>query len=167
MLREQAIAFGAVRIAVVCLVAWGVFAHERAMLGDEGERNAAALVQTAERVASRSLADLDGALVRLASRAGRDGATIDWPSLVDLEQGSALIGERGAFAAFDASGAVALGATAAVSEAERRTLVDEAGGDRAGRYVIARRGASFWRAAWPTATAAFSASSSLSSTRRR
>ena len=41
------------------LGAWGVFAHERAMLGDEGERDAAALVQTAERVASRSLADID------------------------------------------------------------------------------------------------------------
>ena len=69
LLRQQAIAFGAVRIAVVCMVAWGVFAHERAMLGDEGERDAAAQVQTAERVASRSLADLDGALVRLAGRA--------------------------------------------------------------------------------------------------
>jgi len=120
------------------MVAWGVFAHERAMLGDEGERDAAARVQTAERAASRSLADLDSALVHLASRTGRDGAAVDWRSIAD--QGSALIGERGAFAAVDASGAVAFGATAAVSEAERRTLVEEAGGDRAGRYIIATPG---------------------------
>ena len=138
LLSQQAIAFGALRIAVVCVVAWGVFAHERAMLGDEGERDAAALVQTAERVASRSLADLDGALLRLAGRAERDRAAVDWRALAD--QGSALIGERGAFAVFDASGAVALGATAAVSETERRTLVDGAGGDSAGRYVFASPG---------------------------
>ena len=146
LLREQAIAFGVMRIAVVCLAAWGVFAHERAMLGDEGERDAAALVQTAERVASRSLADLDGTLVRLADRAGRDGAAVDWRSLA--EEGSALIGERGAFAVFDASGAVALGAAAAVSETERRTLVDGARRPIApadpsmaspGRVVLARR----------------------------
>ncbi len=92
LLGQQAIAFGALRIAVVCLVAWGVFAHERAMLGDEGERDATALVQTAERVASRSLVDLDDALLRLAGRAERDGAAVDWRSLAD--QGSALIGER-------------------------------------------------------------------------
>ena len=113
LLRQQAIAFGALRIAVVCMVAWGVFAHERAMLGDEGERDAAELVQIAGRVATRSLADIDSALVRLADRAGRDGAAVDWRSLAD--QGSALIGERGAFAVFDASGAVALGAVAAPS----------------------------------------------------
>jgi diguanylate cyclase (GGDEF)-like protein len=138
LLRQQAIAFGVLRIAVVCVAAWGVFAHERAMLGDEGERDAAALVQTAERVASRSLADLDSALVRLAGRAGRDGAAVDWPSLAD--EGSALIGDRGAFAVFDASGAVALGAAAAVPEAERRTLVEGAGADRPGRSVIISSG---------------------------
>ena len=165
LLRKQAIAFGLLRIVIVCMVAWGVFAHERATLGDEGERDAAALARTAGRVASRSLADLDGALVRLAGRAGRDRAAVDWPSLA--EEGSALIGDRGGFAVFDASGAVALGAVAAVPEAERRTLVDGAGGDRAGPYVMFRRGASFWRAAWPTATAAFSAFSSPSSIRRR
>ena len=133
LLREQAIAFGLLRVVVVCTVAWGVFTHERAMLGDEGERDAAALAQSAERVASRSLADLDGTLAYLAGRAGRDRATVDWPSLA--EEGSALIGERGAFAVFDASGAVALGAAAAVPEAERRTLVDGAGADRYGVYI--------------------------------
>ena len=142
LMRRQAIAFGVLRIAVVCLAAWGVFAHERAMLGDEGERDAAERVQTAERVASRLLADLDGALVHLADRAGRDGAAVDWRSLAD--QGSALIGQRGAFAVFDASGSVALGAIAAVSEAERRALVDGAGAGRTviaspGRVVLARR----------------------------
>jgi diguanylate cyclase (GGDEF)-like protein len=138
LLRQQAIAFGALRIAVVCMAAWGVFAHERAMLGDEGERDAAALVEIAGRVAAHSLADVDGALARLADRAGRDGAAVDWRSLAD--RGSALIGERGAFAVFDASGAVALGAVAAVSESERRTLVDGAGGDRSGQYAIASPG---------------------------
>jgi len=138
LLLQQAIAFGALRIVVVCLVAWGVFAHERAMLGDEGERDAVAWVQTAERVASRLLADLDGTLVRLADRASRDGAAVDWRSLAD--QGSAAIGARGAFAVYDASGAVALGAAAAVSETERRALLDGAAGDRAGRPVIASRG---------------------------
>ena len=138
LLLQQAIAFGALRIVVVCLVAWSVFAHERAMLGDEGERDAVAWVQTAERVASRLLADLDGTLVRLADRASRDGAAVDWRSLAD--QGSAAIGARGAFAVYDASGAVALGAAAAVSETERRALLDGAAGDRAGRPVIASRG---------------------------
>ena len=138
LLRQQAIAFGALRIAVVCMVAWGVFAHERAMLGDEGERDAAELVQIAGRVATRSLADIDSALVRLADRAGRDGAAVDWRSLAD--QGSALIGERGAFAVFDASGAVALGAVAATSESERRTFVDGSGGDSSGRSVIVSSG---------------------------
>jgi diguanylate cyclase (GGDEF)-like protein len=135
VLRQQAIAFGALRIVVVCLVAWGVFAHERAMLGDEGERDAVAWVRTAERVASRLLVDLDGTLVRLADRAGHDGAAVDWRSLA--EQGLSAVGERGAFAVYDASGAVALGAVAAVSEAERRTLLDGAAVDRAGRFVIA------------------------------
>ena len=138
LLRQQAIAFGVLRMVVVCLAAWGVFAHERAMLGDEGERDAVAWVQTAERVASRLLADLDGTLVRLADRASRDGAAVDWRSLAD--QGSAAIGARGAFAVYDASGAVALGATAAVSETEQRTLLDGAAGDRAGRSVIASPG---------------------------
>ena len=138
LLRQQAIAFGVMRIAIVSLAAWGVFAHERAMLGDEGERDAAALVQTGERVASRSLAELDGTLVYLADRAGHDGAAVDWRSLAD--QGSAAIGARGAFAVYDASGAVALGAAAAVSETERRALLDGAAGDRAGRPVIASRG---------------------------
>jgi diguanylate cyclase (GGDEF)-like protein len=138
LLRQQAIAFGALRIVVVSLAAWGVFAHERAMLGDEGERDAAALVQTAEQVASRSLADLDATLALLADRAEPDGATINWRSLSD--QGSALIGQRGAFAVFDASGAVALGASAAMSESERRTLVDGASGDHAGRTVLASPG---------------------------
>ena len=77
-------------------------------------------------------------LVRLAGRAGRDRAAVDWPSLA--EEGSALVGERGAFAVFDASGAVALGATAAVPEAERRTLVDGAGADRSGPFVTASPG---------------------------
>jgi diguanylate cyclase (GGDEF)-like protein len=136
LLRQQAIAFGVMRIAIVSLAAWGVFAHERAMLGDEGERDAAALVQTGERVASRSLAELDGTLVYLADRAGHDGAAVDWRSLADL--GAALIGRRGAFSAFDASGAVAFGA--AVAESERRTLVDSVGGDHPGRSVIASPG---------------------------
>ena len=109
------------------------------MLGDEGERDAAAWVYTAERVVGRSLADLDGDSVRLAGRAVRDGVTVDWRSLAD--QGPAAVGERGAFAAFDASGAVAGGVTAAVSEAERRTLLDGADGDRADRSVIAVSGA--------------------------
>ena len=130
--RQQAIAFGALRIGVVCLVAWGVFAHERAVLGDEGERDAAGLAQVAERVASRSLADLDGALARLAER---DGAAVDWPALA--ERGAAAIGDRGAFVVFDASGAVALGATAAISAAEQRTLIDGARADRAARSIIA------------------------------
>ena len=138
VLSQQAIAFGALRIAVVCAVAWGVFAHERAMLGDEGERDAAALVQNAQRVASRSLADLDNALLRLAGRAERDGAAVDWRSLA--EQGSVVIGERGALAVFDASGAFELGAIDALSKAERRTLVDDAGGDRAGRSIFASAG---------------------------
>jgi diguanylate cyclase (GGDEF)-like protein len=138
LLPQQAIAFGLLRIAVVCLAAWGVFAHERTMLGDEGERDAVAWVQTAERVANRALADLDGTLVLLADRAGRDGAAVDWRSLAD--QGSAAIGERGAFAVYDASGAVALGAAAAVPETERRALLDAAAGDRSGRSVIASPG---------------------------
>jgi len=138
VLSQQAIAFGALRIAVVCAVAWGVFAHERAMLGDEGERDAAALVQNAQRVASRSLADLDNALLRLAGRAERDGAAVDWRSLAG--QGSVVIGERGALAVFDASGAFELGAIDALSKAERRTLVDDAGGDRAGRSIFASAG---------------------------
>jgi diguanylate cyclase (GGDEF)-like protein len=140
LLGQQAIAFGVLRIAVVCAVAWGVFAHERAMLGDEGERDAAALVQTAERVVSRSLADLDGGLVRLAGRAGLDGATVDWPSLV--QEGSALVGDRGDFVAFDASGDVALGAVAAVPEAARRALAERSGRSvvvSSGRVVVARR----------------------------
>jgi diguanylate cyclase (GGDEF)-like protein len=138
LLREQAIAFGLLRIAIVCMAAWGVFAHERAMLGDEGERDAAALARTAERVASRSLADLERTLDRLAGRAGRDRTAVDWPSLA--EEGSALIGDRGAFAVFDASGTVALGAAAAVPEAERRTLVDDAVADRSGPYATASSG---------------------------
>ena len=138
LLRQQAIAFGILRIAVVSLAAWGVFAHERALLADEGERDAATLVQSAERVASRSLADLDGALVRLADRAGRDGAAVDWRSLADL--GATVVGQRGAFAVFDATGAVALGAAAAVSESERRALIDSVGGDRAGRSLTVSPG---------------------------
>jgi diguanylate cyclase (GGDEF)-like protein len=138
LLRQQAIAFGALRIVVVCLAAWGVFAHERATLADEGDRDAAARVRTAGRVASRSLADVDSSLVLLADRAGRDGAAIDWRSLAG--QGAALISDRGAFAVFDATGAVALGAAAAVSESERRTLINGAGGDRAGRTVLAAPG---------------------------
>jgi diguanylate cyclase (GGDEF)-like protein len=138
LLRQQAIAFGALRIGVVCLAAWGVFAHERAMLGDEGERDAAALVQSAERVASRSLDDLDATLVHLADHAQRDGAAVGWRSLAD--QGSALFGGGGAFAVFDATGAVALGAAAAVSESEWRALIDGAGGDQAGRTVLASPG---------------------------
>jgi diguanylate cyclase (GGDEF)-like protein len=138
LLRQQAIAFGLIRIVVVCIVAWGVFAHERAMLGDEGELDAAAMAQTAGRVASRSLAEIDAALAHLAGRARRDRGALDWPSLV--EEGSALVGPRGAFAVFDASGAVALGATAAVPEAERRALVDGAGADRPGADVTASSG---------------------------
>ena len=135
LFAQQAIAFGALRIAVVCVIAWGVFAHERALLGDEDERAAAALVRSAERVASRSLADIDDALAGLAGRAERERAAVDWRALAD--EGSALIGDRGAFAVFDASGDVALGAAAAVPEAERRRLVDGAGADRAGPYVTA------------------------------
>jgi diguanylate cyclase (GGDEF)-like protein len=138
LLRQQAIAFGAIRVVVVCLAAWGVFAHERALLADEGEREAAARVQTAERVASRSLADLDATLVHLADGAAREGAAIDWRSLAD--QGSALMGQRGVFAVFDAAGAVALGPAAGVSENERRTLVDGVGRDRAGPTVLASPG---------------------------
>jgi diguanylate cyclase (GGDEF)-like protein len=134
-LRQQAIAFGVVRIVVVCLAAWGVFAHERAILGDEGERAAAARVQTAERVASRSLAELDATLIHLADRAGRDATAMDWRSLAD--EGSALIGQRGAFSVFDATGTVALGAVAAVPDSERRKLVDSASADDAGRTVLA------------------------------
>ncbi len=138
LLRKQAIALGAVRVVVVCLVAWGVYAHEREMLRNQGERDAAILVRTSERAANHILADLDGALTRLAGRADRDGAAVNWAALFD--EGSALVGQRAAFALFDVSGSVALGAAAALPEAERRALAADAGAGGAGLSVLAGEG---------------------------
>jgi diguanylate cyclase (GGDEF)-like protein len=138
LLRQQAIVFGAMRVAVVCAVAWGVYAHERAMLVDESQRATAALAQTVERDAGRTLRQLDAALARIVGRVDRDGAAIDWTSLAD--EGSALVGDRAAFALFDAAGSVSLGAADAVTGADRHALFDGVGLGGAGPSLLAGKG---------------------------
>jgi diguanylate cyclase (GGDEF)-like protein len=133
--RQPAHTFGLLRILVICGVAWGAYAHQRAQVRYQAEHAAADLLKAGERAADRTLADVDRTLDRLASLAQSKDAPFDGGTLVAA--GAALIGDRAALGALDATGGAPSGAAAALSEQDRQALLAEAKAQGAGRVVIA------------------------------
>jgi len=121
--RQQAIAFGLLRIVVVCLAAWGTYAHERAVIADDNNRFAAELARAYGRFAANELAGLGALLAHLTDRAASGGAA-DWDTLA--ADGAALLGDRGAIALFNSNGAAAAGPARDLSEAEVRAALEPA-----------------------------------------
>ena len=132
--RQPTLAFGVLRILVVCLVAWGVYAHERVQVAGETERAAADLLKIAQRGADRTLADLDRTLDRLANRGNRQDAAIDVGAL--LADGATLVGDRAALGALDALGGSPAGAAIAMSNSDRQALLAGARTQGAGRIFV-------------------------------
>jgi diguanylate cyclase (GGDEF)-like protein len=132
--RQPHLVLGVLRIAVICLAAWGVYAHERNQVGAETAGTAADLLKIAERDAGRTLGELDRTLQRLASRAESENAPDDWAGL--LAAGAAFLGDRAAFGVVDASGGAPLGAAAALGQPDRQALFAAVGARRGAKIIV-------------------------------
>ncbi|MGO4872060.1 MAG: EAL domain-containing protein [Roseiarcus sp.] len=80
--RRLAVLLGLVRILVVWLAAWALFAHERDSLVRQNERNASNLALVFEQNVSHTVEDLDRILKFVRRAAAYAGGAVDWPSLV-------------------------------------------------------------------------------------
>ncbi len=81
-LRRPSVYLGLVRIVVIWLAAWALFAHERDSLLRENERDASNLALVFEQNVSHTVEDLDRILKFLRRAATYKAGYVDWPSLV-------------------------------------------------------------------------------------
>jgi diguanylate cyclase (GGDEF)-like protein len=81
-LRRPSVYLGLVRVVVIWLAAWALFAHERDSLLREHERHASNLALVFEQNVSHTIEDLDRILKFLRRTATYKPGAVDWPSLV-------------------------------------------------------------------------------------
>jgi hypothetical protein len=100
--RQPSVYLGLMRILVIWLAAWALFAHERESLLRESERDASNLALVFEQNVSHTVEDLDRILKFLRRAAAYKAGDVDWPSL--MKEDYTVDGQTAQISVIDAKG---------------------------------------------------------------